>query len=223
MLYYTCSEIDNIIRSTFKITVNHTKAFIFLWFHVFHNIKIVRKKRISEMTLKEIKRISELSRPSFAFTPRVRWMWLVTTAAIFVFAMALDVFAKASKICESWRPWNGVDAENKRALRETKWQEKEKCTEGFYEAKLCAKWNRRKVTLRRSVRSTMQTATKDQNVDLAHWVVPDKAFSSYAKKLTFLRAGWERLPNNRKLNSDIEKYVKFVMYHAVIYKKTLQT
>ena len=100
---------------------------------------------------------------------------------------------------------------------------RKKSVEGFYEAKLCAKWNRRKVTLRRSVRSTMQTATKDQNVDLAHWVVPDKAFSSYAKKLTFLRAEWERLPNNRKLNSDIEKYVKFVMYHAVIYKKTLQT
>jgi len=83
------------------------------------------------MTLREIKRTGELAQPSFAFVPRVRWiffMWLVTTAAIF--AMALGAFAKASaKIRVSSRPFGTMSVLKISARREKQsGKEKEKCT-----------------------------------------------------------------------------------------------
>jgi len=112
------------------------------------------------MTLREIKRTGELAQPSFAFAPRVRWiffMWLVTTAAIF--AMALGAFAKASaKIRVSSRARNDVGAENKRMSRETKWQGERKAHgEGNdFTKRNCARSERRKVTLRGSRRRKQQ-------------------------------------------------------------------
>lgn len=124
------------------LIVSRAEALTFLWDFVIHFIILKSYERqISEMTLRKIKRTSELARPSFAFAPRVHWiffMWLVATAAIFVLAVTLGAFAKASaKIRESSRLRNGVGAENKwnKVARRKKSAQRGR----FYEAKLCAK------------------------------------------------------------------------------------
>lgn len=204
---YICSETDN-IRSTLKITVNRAETFIFLWFrNIFHNIKIVRK---TQNLRNDAQRDQKNQRALLG-----HHLHLPQESAGF---FSCDSLRPPQFSCSRWplmslrrHPRKSVNLDAREtvlvlkisARREKRSSRRKKSALRDFMKRNCARNERRRVTLRRSVRSTTQTATKDQNVDWLIKLFQIKYFFVVRKEITFLWAEWEWLSNNRKLNCQI--------------------